>query len=274
VIGKRFLQNKLALVGLALVGLVVAVALTATWVAPSDPLKISISNRTKAPSSDHLFGTDQFGRDILSRIMHGAKVSLQVGIFSVLFGALVGILLGSLGGYFGGWLDSVIVLIMDTIISFPALLLAIGLMAVMGQGLGNIIVALAFISIPTYGRVVRGVVLSIREKEYIEAARTSGSSHLKIILLHVLPNAMAPVIVITTIGVANAILIEAALSFLGLGVPPPAPSWGSILADGRNFLTQAPWMTIFPGLAISVTVLGFNTLGDGLRDVLDPRLKR
>jgi peptide/nickel transport system permease protein len=271
---KRFLRNKLALVGLAVVTLVVLVAIAAPWIAPKDPLKISIANRTLPPSMGDLFGTDHFGRDILSRIVYGARVSLIVGGVSVFLGALVGIILGCSGGYFGGRLDTLVVLIFDTIMSFPAVLLAIGLMAVMGQGLNNIILALAFISIPTYGRVVRGVVLSIREKEYIEAARTSGSGHWKIIFLHVLPNAMAPLTVVTTIGVANAILIEAALSFLGLGVPPPAPSWGSILADGRNFLTLAPWLTIFPGLAISVTVLGFNTLGDGLRDVLDPKLKR
>jgi peptide/nickel transport system permease protein len=271
---KRFARNKLSILGLFIIFLTFLVSLLATVLAPYHPLKISISNRIQPPSQSHIFGTDQFGRDVYSRILHGAKISLIVGIYSVVLGALVGILLGSLGGYFGGWLDSIVVLIMDTIISFPATLLAIGLMAVMGPDLKNIILALAFISIPRYGRVVRGVVLSIREKEYIEAAHASGSGDFKIILIHVLPNAMAPLIVVTTIGVANAILTEAALSFLGLGVPPPAPSWGNILSDGRNFITQAPWLTIFPGLAISLTVLGFNTLGDGLRDLLDPKLKQ
>jgi peptide/nickel transport system permease protein len=197
-----------------------------------------------------------------------------VGVLSVAIAAIVGIILGAAGGYFGGRIDYIIVLIMDALISFPTLLLAIGFMAVMGPGVKNIIIALALVGIPTYGRVVRGAVLSIRQKEYIEAARNAGSGHLKIIFLHVLPNTMAPLIVVTTIGVANAILIEAALSFLGLGVPPPAPSWGNILSDGRNFISQAPWLTIFPGLAITMSVLGFNTLGDGLRDVLDPRLKQ
>ncbi|HSR10574.1 MAG TPA: ABC transporter permease, partial [Thermodesulfobacteriota bacterium] len=261
---KRFLRNKLSVFGLAFVAALVVVSLAASHVRPYDPLKISISSRTQTPSKTHIFGTDHFGRDIFSRVLSGAKISLTVGIVSVALGALVGILLGSLAGYFGGWLDYGITLVMDAIISFPATLLAIGLMSVMGLGVANIIIALAFIGIPHYGRVMRGAVLSIREKEYVEAARASGSGHGKIILLHVLPNAMAPLIVVTTIGVANAILIEAALSFLGLGVPPPAPSWGNMLADGRNFLTQAPWMTIFPGLAISLTVLGFNTLGDGL----------
>jgi peptide/nickel transport system permease protein len=271
---KRFFKNKLSILGLAVVIILILVSLLAGVLRPYDPLKISISTRTQGPSPTHYLGTDHFGRDIYSRILSGAKISLTVGILSVALGALIGIILGAIGGYFGGWLDYVIVLILDTIISFPATLLAIGLMSVMGLGVTNIIVALAFIGIPVYGRVVRGAVLSIREKEYIEAARASGSSHLKLILIHVLPNAMAPLIVVTTIGVANAILIEAALSFLGLGVAPPAPSWGNMLADGRNFITQAPWMTIFPGIAISITVLGFNTLGDGLRDVLDPKLKQ
>jgi peptide/nickel transport system permease protein len=268
---KRFFRNKLSLFGLAIVIALVLVSFLAGYVQPYDPLKISISSRTQAPSKAHTFGTDHFGRDIFSRVLSGAKISLTVGIVSVALGALIGIVLGAFGGYFGGWIDYVITLI---IISFPAVLLAIGLMSVMGLGVTNIIIALAFIGIPHYGRVVRGAVLSIREKEYVEAARASGSGHLKLILIHILPNTMAPLIVVTTIGVANAILIEAALSFLGLGVPPPAPSWGNMLADGRNFLTQAPWMTIFPGLAISITVLGFNTLGDGLRDVLDPKLKQ
>jgi peptide/nickel transport system permease protein len=271
---KRFLKNRLSLLGLGVVVMLILISVVAGLVRPYDPLKISISDRTQSPSKVHYFGTDHFGRDIYSRVLSGAKISLTVGLVSVALGAIIGIFLGSIGGYFGGWIDAGIVLVMDTIISFPATLLAIGLMAVMGLGVTNIIVALAFIGIPHYGRVVRGAVLSIREKEYIEAARASGSSHLKLLLIHVLPNTLAPLIVVTTIGVANAILIEAALSFLGLGVPPPAPSWGNMLADGRNFITQAPWMTIFPGLAISITVLGFNTLGDGLRDVLDPKLKQ
>jgi peptide/nickel transport system permease protein len=271
---KRFVRNKLSILGLVIVALMVLGSLFADFFLPYDPLEISISDRIKAPSTDHYFGTDHFGRDIFSRILAGAKISLMVGVFSVLLGAVIGIVIGTLGGYLGGWLDYVVVLIMDTIISFPSVLLAIGLMAVMGLGISNVIFAVGFISIPHYGRVVRGAVLSIREKEYIEAARASGSGHIKSILVHVLPNAMAPLIVITTVGVANAILVEAALSFLGLGVAPPAPSWGNILADGRNFITQAPWMTIFPGIAISLMVLGFNTLGDGLRDVLDPKLKQ
>ena len=271
---KRFLRNKLALLGLMVVVFVVLTSMAASIIAPFDPLKLSLRNRIKPPSEDHTFGTDHFGRDILSRVLYGGRVSLYVGVLSVAIAAIAGIVFGATGGYFGGRIDYVIVLIMDALISFPTMLLAIGFMAVMGPGVKNIIIALALVGIPTYGRVVRGSVLSIRQKEYIEAARNAGSGHLKILFLHVLPNTMAPLIVVTTIGVANAILIEAALSFLGLGVPPPAPSWGNILSDGRNFISQAPWLTIFPGLAITVSVLGFNTLGDGLRDVLDPRLKQ
>ncbi len=271
---KRFLRNKLALLGLAVVVFVVLISLSASIVAPFDPLKLSLSNRIEAPSGEHLFGTDHFGRDILSRVLYGGRVSLWVGVMSVILAGMVGIILGAVGGYFGGRIDYVIVLIMDALISFPSVLLAIGLMAVMGPGVKNIIIAMALVGVPTYGRVVRGSVLSIRQKEYIEAARNAGSGDLKIIFLHVLPNTMAPLIVVTTIGVANAVLIEAALSFLGLGVPPPAPSWGNILSDGRNFISQAPWLTIFPGLAITLSVLGFNTMGDGLRDVLDPKLKQ
>lgn len=271
---KRFLRNKLAVLGLVVVTLVVLTSLAAGILAPADPLRISISSRIKAPSAEYAFGTDHFGRDILSRVLYGGRVSLWVGVLSVVFGALVGSVLGATGGYFGGKIDYAIVLLMDALIAFPAMLLAIGFMAVMGPGVLNIIIAMSLVGIPRYGRVVRGSVLSIRQKEYIEAARNAGSGHMKIIFLHVLPNTMAPLIVVTTIGVANAILIEAALSFLGLGVPPPAPSWGNILSDGRNFITQAPWLTIFPGLAITISVLGFNTLGDGLRDVLDPKLKQ
>jgi len=271
---KRFKKNKMAVLGLAIVLFVVLTSLAASFVAPFSPLKLSLRNRIQAPSDENFFGTDHFGRDIFSRVLYGGRVSLLVGVSSVALAAVVGIILGAVGGYFGGRIDYAIVLIMDALISFPVLLLAIGMMAVMGPGVKNIIVALALVFIPTYGRVVRGSVLSIRQKEYIEAARNAGSGHLKIIFLHVLPNTMAPLIVITTISVANAILIEAVLSFLGLGVPPPAPSWGNILSDGRNFISQAPWLTIFPGLAITLSVLGFNTLGDGLRDVLDPKLKQ
>lgn len=271
---KRFLRNKMSMIGLGVVILVACISLAADYLGLADPLRISISHRLQAPGGDFLFGTDQFGRDILARVIQGGWIPLQVGIVSVILGAVFGVALGALGGYFGGWLDHMCILVMDAIIAFPATLLAIGLMAALGPGVDNIIFALALIGVPRYGRVVRGAVLSIREKEYVEAARAAGSGHLKIILVHVLPNTMAPLIIVTTIGVANAILIEAALSFLGLGVPPPAPSWGNILADGRNFLTQAPWLTIFPGVAISLTVLGFNTLGDGLRDVLDPKLKQ
>jgi peptide/nickel transport system permease protein len=271
---KRLLKNKLALLGLVVVVFVVLASLSASKVAPFDPLKLSLSKRIKAPFDEHAFGTDKFGRDILSRVLYGGRVSLLVGVLSVMLASIVGSIFGATGGYFGGKIDYVIVLIMDAMMSFPPLLLAIGLMAVMGQGVKNIIIAMALSSIPTYARVVRGSVLSIRQKEYVEAARNAGSGNLKIIFMHVLPNTMAPLIVVTTMGVAGAILTEAALSFVGLGVPGPAPSWGNILADGRDFISQAPWITIFPGLAITLTVLGFNLLGDGLRDVLDPKLKQ
>jgi peptide/nickel transport system permease protein len=252
---------------------VVVLGVLSPLIATHSPVKINIQNRLQKPSKAHYFGTDGFGRDVFSRVVHGAPVAMKVGFLSISFALTIGVVLGLLSGYYRGWLDSVIMRLMDAILSFPTILLAIGIMAVLGAGFINLIIALGIVYVPRFARVVRSSVLSIREKEYIEAARINGCSGLTIMLVHILPNCWAPVIILGTISFGYAILWESALSFLGLGTPPPHPSWGSVLAEGKEFLQTAPWLTYFPGLAIAFTVLGLNLFGDGLRDVLDPRLK-
>jgi peptide/nickel transport system permease protein len=251
----------------------VLVAVLAPWLATHDPLKTDIANRVASPSRGFLFGTDDYGRDIFSRVLYGTRISLLISISSVVIASVFGIFLGAVAGYFGKWIDDLIMRFMDAIMSFPAILLAIAIMAVLGGNLFNVALALGFVYIPRFARVVRGSVLSLKEKEFVEAALAMGHNDLYIIFRHILPNCMAPLVINATVSLAYAILSEAALSFLGLGAPPPAPSWGNILSDARNFMLDAPWMTIFPGLAITAAVLGFNLIGDALRDVLDPRLK-
>lgn len=261
------------MVGLGVILLNVLIAFLAPWVATHDPLAINIARRAAPPSSDFLFGTDDFGRDIFSRVIYGARISLTISLLSVFIATLFGVVIGATAGYYGGWIDNVIMRCMDAVMGFPAILLAIAIMAVRGGNLYNVVIALGFVYIPRFARIVRGSVLSLKEKEFVEASLAMGNSDLFIIFRHILPNCMAPLIVQGTISLAYAILAEAALSFLGLGAPPPAPSWGNILSDARNFMLDAPWMTVFPGIAITLAVLGYNLFGDALRDVLDPRLK-
>ena len=269
---KRFFRNKLSLFGLAIVVVLALVSFLAGYLQPYDPLKISISSRTQAPSKNHTFGTDHFGRDIFSRILSGAKISLTVGIVSVALGAFIGIILGALAGYFGGWVDYGITLIMDAIISFPATLLAIGLMSVMGLGVTNIILALGFIGIPHYGRIMRGAVLSIREKEYVEAAYALGFGPWTIMTKYLLINAITPVLVLSAVQVPRVISLEATLSFLGLGVPVTTPSIGLAIARGYQVLFSGSWWaSIFPGLALMLLVACINVVADWLRDALEPR---
>jgi peptide/nickel transport system permease protein len=270
---QRFMHNPLGMIGAVFIALNIAVALLAPVLATHDPLKINVALQTSPPSTDHWFGTDEYGRDLYSRVIYGSRISLTISLFSVMVSGFLGIFLGALGGYFGGFMDNAIMRVMDAVMSFPAILLAIGILAVLGPNLYNVVLALGLVYTPRFARIVRGSVLSLKEKEFVEASRAIGNGDFYILFRHILPNCTAPLIVQATASLAYAILAESMLSFLGLGAPPPAPSWGNILSDARNFMMDNASMTIFPGLAITVAVLGFNLLGDALRDVLDPRLK-
>lgn len=258
-------------VGAAIVILAVAAALLSPWVVPYDPASQQLSLRLERPSLRHPFGLDELGRDIFSRVLAGARISLLVGITVVGISTLVGVSLGAIAGYFGGWVDEVISRGIDVLLAFPGILLAIALVAVLGPSLTNVVLALSVIGWVGYARLVRGQVLRAREFEFVQAARALGAGTARILVRHIIPTTMPAVTVQATLGMAGAILAEAALSFLGLGVQPPAPSWGTMLNGGRLHLLDAPHLTIFPGAAIAILVLGFNFLGDGLRDVLDPK---
>ena len=265
-------RNPLSIVG-ALVGLaIIVVALTAPWIAPRDPLKANFSRMSKPPDAQAFFGTDQVGRDTLSRVIHGARTSLFVAFAAVLLGTTTGSLWGVACGYLGGRFDLVSQRIMEVLQAFPDLILAMAISMAIGTGLPAVIVAIAVTRIPFGGRVIRSVALSIREMQYVEAGRASGASALRIMTLHVLPQCIAPYLVLATTHLGVAIVIEAALGFLGVGVPPPTPTWGNMLADAITNLVPAWWLVLYPGLAITITVLAFNLLGDGIRDTLDPRL--
>jgi peptide/nickel transport system permease protein len=268
---RKALRHGLVVAGGAIVLLLGALAAFGQALAPYDPLAMDFTARFAPPSLAHPFGTDDFGRDLFSRVLYGARVSVQVAFIAVGISASAGVTLGVTAGYLGGWVDEVIMRVMDVIFAFPAVLLAITVMAILGRGVENAMIAIAIVYAPIFARVTRGAVISVRDREFVTAARALGQTHTRIMWAHVLPNALGPIIVQTSLSLAFAILAEAALSFFGLGTQPPDPSWGRMLAEGRGFLGQAPWMGIFPGLAIMVSVLGFNLLGDGLRDVLDPR---
>jgi peptide/nickel transport system permease protein len=270
---RQFRKNKIALVGLGIVVFFILLAIFAPLLAPYDFKDQNLAERLQPPSSKHLFGTDDFGRDIFSRVIYGARISLWVGFFSVLGSVIAGSLLGIIAGYYGRWIDGIISRLFDIMLAFPSILLAIGIVAVLGPSLQNALIAIAVINIPNFGRLIRSRVLSIKQEEYIMAAKAIGMSDTRILFHHILPNSMAPIIVQGTLAIATAIIEAAALGFLGLGAQPPNPEWGKMLADSKDFLTQAPWTMIFPGLAIMLTVLGFNLMGDGLRDALDPRMK-
>jgi len=270
---ERLWQHRVGMVGLIVILFNLLLALTAPWIATHDPLEINVAKQAAPPSREFLFGTDEFGRDIFSRVIYGTRISLYISLLSVLGASALGVVIGAISGYYGRWVDHLIMRLMDAIMSFPAILLAIGIMAVLGGQVYNVILALGFVYIPRFARIVRGSVLSLKKKEFVEASIALGNSDGFIIFRHILPNCLAPLIVQGTSALAYAILAEASLSFLGLGAPPPAPSWGNILSDARNYMLAAPLMTVFPGLAITLAVLGFNLLGDALRDILDPRLK-
>lgn len=270
---RRLRRNRLAMAGGFVILLLILVAIFAPVIAPHDPIKIEGGTRLLPPSATYPLGTDEFGRDVLSRIIFGTRISLKVGIIAVGLSALAGVTLGLVSGHYGGWLDILISRVMDVFFAFPAILLAIGIMAILGSNLTNVMIAIGVVYTPIFARVTRSAVITVRHSEYVEAARALGAGDLKIILSHILPNSMAPIIVQITLSLGFAILAEAALSFLGLGTEPPTPSWGLMLNTGRGFMERAPWVAIFPGVAIMVAVLSFNVLGDGLRDALDPRLK-
>ncbi len=271
---RRLRRHRLGMFGAAMLLSVVVLAISGPSLLAHDPNAMDFTAQFAPPSLQHLFGTDDFGRDIFTRVAYGARVSLQVGVISVGLAATVGSLLGLLAGYSNRFVDEVVMRSMDVLYAFPAILLAIAVMAALGKGVGNAMIAIGVVYIPIFARIARAAVLSVRNEEFVQAARALGAGHRRIMFQHILPNILSPIIVETSLSLAFAILAEASLSYFGLGTQPPDPSWGRMLAEGRGYLRQSIWMGLFPGLAIMVTVMSFNFLGDGLRDALDPRLRR
>lgn len=261
------------LIGGVLIAVLLTVAALSLFWTPFDPMKLSFTARLAAPGSLHLLGTDEFGRDVLSRLMVGARASVWIGCLTVGFAVITGTLIGLISGYARGWIDGLIMAVNNALLAFPGILLALGLLAVFGANQYGIILALGIAYTPSMARVVRGAVLSLREREFVEASRVMGNGEIFTMFRHILPNCLAPITVLATSMFGWAILSESALSFLGLGVPPPAPTWGNMLAAGRPFIEQAVWLGLFPGLCIALTLLGINLLGDALRDKLDPRMR-
>jgi peptide/nickel transport system permease protein len=270
---QRMVHSRSALIGGGVLLLIVLLALAAPLISPYDPIKTNQRLSLGQPSFDHLMGTDRFGRDIFSRVLWAGQTSLPIGLVSVAIGVLFGVSVGLLAGYYGGWLDAVCMRVVDLLLAFPGILLALAIIAILGGSLTNLMIAVGISAIPDYVRITRGSVLSVKEREFVLAARVVGARGPAIMLRHILPNVVAPLIVLATLGMAAAIITGSALSFLGLGIKPPTPEWGNMLAEGREFLQHAPWVAFFPGAAIMLTVLSINLLGDGLRDVLDPRMR-
>jgi peptide/nickel transport system permease protein len=270
---ERFLKNKMAVAGSLVVLLLFAVSLLAPWIAPYDPSVIDLKRVLAAPSSAHLFGTDQLGRDVLSRMIWGARISLKVGFVATGIAILVGAILGAVSGYYGRWVDAVIMRFVDIMLCFPAFFLILAVIAILEPSIWNIMIIIGLTGWMGITRLVRADFISLKERDFVLAARVIGASDLRIIFVHILPNAMASILVAATLGIAGAILTESALSFLGIGVQPPTPSWGNILTAGKDNIDIAWWLSLYPGLAILVTVLGYNLLGEGIRDSLDPRLR-
>jgi ABC-type dipeptide/oligopeptide/nickel transport system permease subunit len=279
---RRFVRHRSAQVGMIILGFLILVAIFAPLLAPYDPIKPIRTVKRRAPPCIHLlgcpadqpqhfFGIDSNQRDLLSRVIFGSRLSLEIGVSTVSFAIIIGMLLGAVGGYAGGWTDNIIMRFMDVLLAFPSLLLAIAIVAVLGPGLINALIAIAFVSIPVYARLMRASVLQVKDQDFVSASRALGSSPVGILISHVMPNALTPLIVQATLGIASAILDAAALSFLGLGAAPPTPEWGLMLGEERNSVFNAPHLVFIPGIAIMLTVLSFNLLGDGLRDALDPR---
>ncbi len=270
---RRLLRSAPFVAGAVIVVTMVVASIAAPLITPYNPVRMSAADRFQGPSLEHPFGTDQLGRDVLARVLHGGRMSLPMGIVPIAVAAVAGLILGLVAGYYGGRLDLVIMRIADVWIAFPPILLAMAIVTVLGTGLVNIMIALGIAWVPYYARMVRASVLEAKERVYVDAAHALGSRDLRIVVRHVLPNVLTPIMVMSSMGVANAILAGAALSFLGLGAQAPAPEWGTSLADARQFMRLAWWIGFFPGLAIALTVLGANLMGDGIRDALDPKLK-
>lgn len=266
-------KQRLAMTGLIIIGFFLLMAIFGPMLAPFTPTEMNPQASRQAPSSENWFGTDEFGRDIFTRLLYGARISFQVGVIAVGIAATIGILLGLVAGYFGGWADTIISLLMDVLFAFPTILLAIALMTALGDGIGNVMIAIGVVNAPAFMRVVRGSVLSVRNQTFVESAVSVGATSNTILRRHIFPNITAPLIVHASLNFATAVLSEAALAYLSLGNKPPSPSWGSMVSTGYTILQIAPWAALFPGIAIGLTVLGFNLLGDGLRDALDPRLR-
>lgn len=270
---KRFRKNKFAMVCLAVIVLLSLVAIFAPLIAPHDPYLQDVSQKFAKPSAEYLLGADNYGRDILSRLIYGARVSLSVGIVAEAIAVTIGVVVGTAAGYYGGKVDSVLSRIIEVFASFPFILFAIAVMFILGQGIINVFIAIGVIGWTGHARLIRSQVIQLRSKEYVEAAKAAGSSNLRIMLKHMIPNCLSTIIIITTLDIPSDIMLEATLSFLGLGVAPPTASWGEMISTARTFLRQQPMFSIYPGIAIMLTVLSFNTLGDALRDALDPKLK-
>lgn len=271
---RAFFRHRTGMAGLLLVLILGVLALAAPWLAPFDPVAMHSADRFAPPSATYLMGTDEFGRDIWSRVLYGGRVAFAVGGISVVLAAVIGVTMGAVAGYESGWFDALSMRFFDALLAFPAILLAIVILAVLGPGARNAILAVAIVNVPVFARLARANVLAEKHKDYVDAARAIGAPHRRILFNTILPNSLATIIVQITVSFAGAVLLESSLSFLGLGVPLPAPSWGSMLSIGRGYMSHAPWYSIFPGLAIMLLVLGVYLLGDGLRDVLDPRRQK
>lgn len=273
-LARVFRKYPLASVGIVIVGLVVIFAALAPIIAQHEPNIADGRNALQTPSAEHWFGTDRLGRDVFARVMYGSRISLQVGVLAVAFAGLIGVPLGMLGGYFGGWLDAIVMRWADAIIAFPSIVLALALVLVLGPSVLTIMFALGLASSPAYARLVRGQVLAVREMDFVLAARALGASHVRILIQHVFPNVTTPIVVASSLSMASAVLAEAALSFLGVGIRPPTATWGGMLQESYDLIYVAPWLSLFPGAAIFLLTLSLNLIGDGLRDALDPRIRR
>ena len=269
----KFKKNKMAIIGLVIISILIFTGIFANFIAPQSYREQNLPLKNQSPSPNFWFGTDEFGRCIFSRIVYGARISLKVGIISTGISVLIGIIIGSISAYYGGFLDQILVVLMDVMWAFPTILLSLIIVAIIGASLNSVIIAIALSYWVQYARLIRGQILSLKNELYIEVTRSLGANDSTILWKHLLPNAIIPVVVAATLGMGSAIVLEATLSFLGMGAQPPTPSWGSMLSNGRTYLFIAPWSAIFPGIATIITVLGFNLLGDGLRDIMDIKMK-